>query len=136
MTENGRPGPPHRALALLCAVAARPLARAGPYRIRRVLELLRRGARPATAEQVAAARHAVVTASARCAAARSCLPRSLATALLCRARGVWPTWCTGVRTEPFGAHAWVAVDGAPIGEPPHDTGYTPVITVPPLPRGP
>jgi hypothetical protein len=22
-------------------------------------------------------------------------------------RGVWPTWCTGVRTPPFSAHAWV-----------------------------
>ncbi|MFB1046806.1 lasso peptide biosynthesis B2 protein [Streptomyces chrestomyceticus] len=123
----------HRVLATLCAAAARPLARARPHRIRAVLQLLRRGATPATAAQTAAARQAVVATSARCAAARSCLQRSLATALLCRAQGVWPTWCTGVRSEPFGAHAWVAVDGEPIGEPLHETGYTPVITIPPVP---
>ncbi|MEV5880942.1 lasso peptide biosynthesis B2 protein [Streptomyces sp. NPDC052101] len=123
----------HRVLAALCAAAARPLARARPHRIRTVLGLLRRGAAPASAEQAAAARHAVVTVSARCAATRSCLHRSLATALLCRALGVWPTWCTGVRTDPFGAHAWVAVDGEPVGEPAHERGYTPIITVPPAP---
>ncbi|CAL9507400.1 hypothetical protein SUDANB171_03555 [Streptomyces sp. enrichment culture] len=123
----------HRALALLCAAATRPLARARPHRVRAVLTFLRRGATPATTEQATAARHAIVTASARCAATRSCLHRSLATVLLCRMRGVWPTWCTGVRVQPFGAHAWVAVDGHPIGEPPHAQGYTPLLTVPPPP---
>ncbi|MGY0057183.1 lasso peptide biosynthesis PqqD family chaperone [Streptomyces sp. LZ34] len=127
----GRITPAHRVLAMLCTAAAGPLSRARPRRIRAVLCLLRRGAAPASPEQTAAARHAVVTVSARCAAARSCLHRSLATTLLCRALGVWPTWCTGVRTDPFGAHAWVAVDGVPIGEPAHERGYTPVITVPP-----
>nr|WP_238545619.1 MULTISPECIES: lasso peptide biosynthesis B2 protein [Streptomyces] len=126
--------PAHRVLAVLCAAVAAPLARARPRHIRAVLHLLRRGAAPATPEQTAAARHAVVTASARCAAARSCLHRSLATTLLCRAHGTWPTWCTGVRTEPFGAHAWVAVDGEPIGEPAHERGYTTIISVPPLSR--
>lgn len=127
----GRITPAHRVLTALCAAAAGPLARARPRHIRAVLRLLRRGASPATPEQTAAARHAVVTVSARCAATRSCLRRSLATTLLCRARGVWPTWCTAVRTDPFGAHAWVAVDGEPIGEPAHERGYTPIITVPP-----
>jgi hypothetical protein len=64
-------------------------------------------------------------------AGEGCLQRSLATALLCRLRGTWPTWCTGVRTMPFSAHAWVEADGEPVDEP-HPAGhYRPVITVPP-----
>ncbi|MGK5632534.1 lasso peptide biosynthesis B2 protein [Streptomyces sp. URMC 123] len=132
--EPAGPVPPlRRLLARLAVALARPLAAARPHRIRTVLHLLRRGAVPATRQQVAAARHAVVTVSPRCAAGRSCLQRSLATALLCRAQGTWPTWCTGVRTGPFRAHAWVAVGSEPVGEPAHEHGYTPVITVPPLP---
>jgi hypothetical protein len=125
----------HRLLARLCVAATRPLARARPHRVRTVLCLLRRGAAPASVEQAAAARELIVSVSRRCAAARGCLHRSLATTLLCRARGVWPTWCTGVRTQPFGAHAWVAVAGEPVGEPRHECGYAPILTVPPRGEG-
>ncbi|MEU6552647.1 lasso peptide biosynthesis B2 protein [Streptomyces sp. NPDC046915] len=45
-----------------------------------------------------------------------CLQRTIATALLCRVRGAWPTWCTGVRTHPFAAHAWVEAEGRLVGE--------------------
>ena len=121
-------------LAALAAVgAARVLAAQPPRRIRSVLHLLRRGARPATAAQARAARRAVVTVSTLC-AGEGCLPRSLATALLCRAGGTWPTWCTGVRTAPFAAHAWVEVAGEAIDEP-HPAGYyRALITVPPVRR--
>jgi hypothetical protein len=62
---------------------------------------------------------------------RRCLQRAIATALLCRLGGVWPTWCTGVRTAPFAAHAWIEVDGQPVGEP-YPAGYHhPIITIPP-----
>ncbi|MFI2614870.1 lasso peptide biosynthesis B2 protein [Streptomyces sp. NPDC018584] len=142
MTSTHPTGPPpatvplpHRLLALPAAGLAGPLARARPRRVRAVLHLLRRGAAPATRQQVAAARQAVVAVSPRCAAGRGCLRRSLATTLLCRAWGVWPTWCTGVRDDPFRAHAWVAVGSEPVGEPAHERGYTPVMTVPPLPPG-
>jgi hypothetical protein len=67
-------------------------------------------------------------------AGEGCLQRSLATALLCRLRGSWPTWCTGVRTMPFGAHAWVEADGVPVDEPDPPGHYRPVITVPPAAR--
>ncbi|MBT2387350.1 lasso peptide biosynthesis B2 protein [Streptomyces sp. ISL-11] len=114
--------PPHRRPpALLATATARLLVMLPPRRIRRVLTLLRRGAAPATAEQALAARRRVVAVSARC-AGEGCLQRSIATALLCRLRGVWPDWCTGVRTGPFRAHAWVEVDGRPVGEP-HPAGY-------------
>ncbi|WP_443072538.1 lasso peptide biosynthesis B2 protein [Streptomyces sp. RPT161] len=54
-----------------------------------------------------------------------------ASALLCRLGGTWPTWCTGVRTTPFRAHAWVEVGGVPIGEPVPAGYYTPTLKVPP-----
>jgi len=101
-----------------CAVgAARVLARRRPGRIRRLMTRAQRGARPATRAEVAAAREAVTAVSLMCAGREGCLPRSIAVALLCRVRGTWPTWCVGVRRlPPFAAHAWVEVDGEPVGE--------------------
>ena len=73
---------------------------------------LRRGARPATYEQAKAARDTVVAVSLTCAAREGCLPRSLATVLLCRLHGSWPAWCVGARRlPPFAAHAWVEAEG-------------------------
>jgi hypothetical protein len=119
-----------RLLALLAVGAARLLATLRPRRLRGVLELARRGARSATPEQALAARQAVVAVSLSC-AGKGCLQRSIAAALYCRAHGSWPTWCTGVRTNPFSAHAWIQVDDEPIGEP-HPAGYyRTLFTVPP-----
>jgi hypothetical protein len=109
--------PPRRILTWLAVAVARVLARQSPRRIRTVLGWLRRGARPATFEQAKAARDDVVTVSLVCAGREGCLPRSLATVLLCRLRGRWVTWCVGARRlAPFSAHAWVEVDGTPVGE--------------------
>ncbi|MGY0057176.1 lasso peptide biosynthesis B2 protein [Streptomyces sp. LZ34] len=123
-----------RVMPWLAVVVARLLARAKPARVRAVLEFLRRGARPATAEQALAARRAVVAVSLRC-AGQACLQRSIAAALLCRSRGVWPTWCTGVRTSPFEAHAWIEVAGEPVGEPYPAGHYRPLLSVTPVARG-
>ncbi|MGH8932797.1 MAG: lasso peptide biosynthesis B2 protein [Egibacteraceae bacterium] len=120
----------HRPAALVAVGAARVLAQLPPRRIRGVLTVLRRGAMPATYQQTSAARDAVVAASVLC-AGEGCLQRALATTLLCRLRGVWPTWCTGVRTAPFVAHAWVEVDGEPVDEPHPANYYRPIITIPP-----
>ncbi|OKH94073.1 lasso peptide biosynthesis B2 protein [Streptomyces uncialis] len=106
----------HRHLTARGAVVvARPLSLLPPRRLGQVLRFARRGTRPATIAQALGARQAVVTVSARC-AGQGCLQRSIATVLLCRLRGRWPDWCTGVRTEPFRAHAWVEVGGAAVGE--------------------
>ncbi|AJT67353.1 hypothetical protein T261_5737 [Streptomyces lydicus] len=127
--------PLHRRLVPLLAVGiARLLAKAKPARLRTVLEFARRGASPATADQALEARAAVVSVSLRC-AGQGCLQRSIATALLCRTRGVWPTWCTGVRTHPFAAHAWVEADGEPVGEPHPKGHFKPLISIPPLRSG-
>ncbi|ATE58214.1 hypothetical protein CNX65_16700 [Actinosynnema pretiosum] len=104
-----------RPAALLAVAAARALTGLPPHRLRRALLLASRGARPATTAQALRARTAVVSVSIACAGPR-CLQRSIAAALLCRLRGTWPQWRTGVVTQPFAAHAWIAVDGEPVGE--------------------
>lgn len=94
---------------------ARLISKLPPHRIRKLLNVVRIGARPASHEQAKAARTAVVATSVVC-AGQGCVPRSIATALLCRAQGTWPTWCVGVRAEPFYAHAWVEADGRLVEE--------------------
>nr|WP_202035875.1 lasso peptide biosynthesis B2 protein [Streptomyces mexicanus] len=119
-----------RVPARIAVLAACLLARLPPRRIRLVLRLLRRGAAPATHAQALAARQDITATSTLC-AGTYCLQRSLATTLLCRMRGNWPTWCTGVRTPPFTAHAWVEADGRPVGEPADITAYRTIISVRP-----
>ncbi|WP_237107538.1 lasso peptide biosynthesis B2 protein [Nonomuraea sp. MG754425] len=124
------PALPERIAGRLAVAVARLLARRPPRRIVAVLRLLRRGARPATYEQALRARQTVTAISTRCAGSY-CLPRSLATVLLCRMRGTWPTWHTGVRTPPFAAHAWVVAEGRPVGEEADVATYRPLLTVAP-----
>lgn len=128
------PPPPlvwwRRPPALLAVAAAWWLARQSPARIRAVLSVLRRGARPASYAQAQQARNAVLATSVQC-NGEGCLQRSLATVLLCRLHGRWATWCTGVRTHPFGAHAWVRAQGRPVDEPHPDGHYRPLLVVEP-----
>ena len=120
----------HRLVVHAVVGAARLLATQPPRRIKRVLGGVRRGARPATFEQAKAARDAVVTVSLVCAGRQGCLARSLATVLLCRLRGEFPSWCVGVRRlPPFAAHAWVEVDGVPVDEEYPADYFRPLITV-------
>jgi hypothetical protein len=108
---------PQRIVTYLAVGAARLLATQSPKRIRTVLGWLRWGTRPATVKQAEAARDAVVAVSLHCAAREGCVVRSLATVLLCRLRGQWPTWRVGARrVPPFAAHAWVEAGGAMVGE--------------------
>ncbi|MGW0186700.1 lasso peptide biosynthesis B2 protein [Streptomyces sp. NPDC003362] len=131
-TDGTRPGLGTRLTAHAAVAAARLLAQLPPRRLRAVLGLARRGARPARFEEALRARREVTAVSTLC-AGRYCLQRSLATALLCRMRGHWPTWCSGVRTSPFGAHAWVEAEGRPVGEPQDISTYRPMVTVPDAP---
>jgi hypothetical protein len=122
---------PRRIVARLAVAAARLLATQSPGRIRTVLGWLRRGARPASVEQAAAARDMVVAVSLACASREGCVPRSLATVLFCRLRGQWPTWCVGVRRlPPFAAHAWVEADGLMVGEDYPPDYFRPLFKVP------
>jgi hypothetical protein len=126
--------PGRRSAARLAVIGAGLLIRLSPGRLRQALSWLSRGSRPATADQALAARTAVISVSVRC-AGQGCLQRSVATVLLCRLSGAWPDWCTGVRTEPFRAHAWVEVAGVPVGEGPEAPFFRTVIAVrSPAPR--
>ena len=119
-----------RTSARVAVAAAAPLSHLRPGHLDRVLRTVRRGAGPATHAQALAARSAVIAVSTHC-AGQGCLRRSLATALLCRIRGSWPTWRAGVRVAPFRAHAWVETAAGPVGEQ-HPPGYyVPVLHVPP-----
>ncbi|MFJ8648633.1 lasso peptide biosynthesis B2 protein [Streptomyces sp. NPDC093546] len=129
-TPGSRPPLLSRAAAHVAVGAARVLAHLPPRRIVAVLRVVRRGAAPATHQQALRARRDVTGSSTLC-AGRYCLQRSLATALLCRMRGTWPTWCSGVRTPPFAAHAWIAAEGQRVGEPADTASYRPLLTVPP-----
>ncbi|MCX4869827.1 lasso peptide biosynthesis B2 protein [Streptomyces sp. NBC_01369] len=111
-----RPPLRRRATARVAVAVAAALIQLPPLRLARVLGVLSRGARPAVRQQALEARRAVVFVSVRC-AGQGCLQRSVATILLCRLAGVWPDWCTGVRTLPFRAHAWVEAEGEPVGDP-------------------
>jgi hypothetical protein len=122
---------PRRASARLAVAVARLLATRSPRRIKAVLGRLRPGARPASYAEAKAARDAVVNVSLACAGREGCLPRSLATVLLCRLQGRWATWAVGVRRiPPFGAHAWVEVDGVPVDEDYPPDYYRTLFTVP------
>lgn len=109
------------------------IARLSPRHIRTVMTLLRRGAAPATHVNAKAARDAVLAVSLACTGPQGCLPRSLATALLCRMSGQWPVWCVGVRVlPPFGAHAWVEAGGRLVDEDAPDDYFQRLMTVPAL----
>ncbi|MBY8853914.1 lasso peptide biosynthesis B2 protein, partial [Saccharothrix sp. MB29] len=89
-----------------------------------------RTARPSTYAEARLARHTVLTVSTRCCGDNACLPRSLATALLCRTRGHWPTWCAGVvAAPPFTAHAWVEAEGRMVDEFVDGTTFTALMSV-------
>lgn len=120
----------NRLTVRLAVGAARLLATRSPQRIRRVLTVLARGARPATLAEATAARRAVVAVSPLCEGPYGCLPRSIAAALLCRLGGNWPTWRTGPRAHPpFSAHAWIEAGGSAVDEPFPDGFHIPIITV-------
>jgi hypothetical protein len=120
-----------RVVAYAAVGAARVLGSQSPRRIRAVLGLLRRGSRPATYEQAKVARDTVVAVSLVCAAREGCVPRSLATVLLCRLGGAWPVWCVGARrVPPFAAHAWVEAGGVMVGEDYPPDYFRTLLTVP------
>ncbi|WP_226360838.1 lasso peptide biosynthesis B2 protein [Pseudonocardia sp. ICBG1142] len=114
--SSGQKFPVHVSLlARMCIAMAYLLSRLKPEYIARFLHLMRKGARPASYPEAAAARASVISNSIYC-AGEGCLPRSLATVLVCRAKGSWPTWVVGARLEPFLAHAWVEAEGIPVEE--------------------
>lgn len=119
-----------RIAARLAVALATPLVKLKPRRLRQVLGVVQRGARPAGYDRAKEARDAVLAVSLRCLGPQGCLPRSVAVVLLCRMSGTWPKWCAGVRImPPFGAHAWVEADGVPVDENLPAQYFRPLMTV-------
>lgn len=57
----------------------------------------------------------------------ACLERSLAAVLLAAVRGRALSWCYGARPRPpLLLHAWIEVDGHPVGEPAEVADYLPI----------
>lgn len=115
--------PVERALALAAVVRATRLVRRPPEQIAARLRrsVARRSA--ASSSEAERARQVVCAVSVRCRGSQGCVLRSVATVLYCGLRRRSLTWCTGFALEPFRAHAWVEVSGAPIGELPEVSGY-------------
>jgi hypothetical protein len=60
----------------------------------------------------------------------ACLEQSLAAVLLAAAHRRSVRWHIGVRLMPYASHAWIEVDGHPVGEPDsHDRPYLPVLSI-------
>jgi len=128
--ERWAPPPRLRLQARIAAPIAAILCALPPARITRILRTLTKKSSPPDALEVAEWRNAVNSVSRRC-AGNDCLQRSLAVMLLGASKHRAPIWCTGFRVEPFLAHAWIEVDGDPIGEPAAVREYLKVIEMRP-----
>ncbi|MER5868432.1 lasso peptide biosynthesis B2 protein [Streptomyces sp. NPDC002044] len=128
-SDSLTPSPGRLPLVIFAVALSRVLVHLRPRRLRAVLTFMSRGAKAADYEAALRARRHVVAVSTRC-AGRYCLDRSIATAVLCRLGGTWPTWCTGVITSPFAAHAWVEAEGRRVGEPGETAAYKIMLSVP------
>lgn len=121
-----------RGRALLAARTAVTLARGlswfSPRTIARVLTVLGTNTLPVAKGEALKARLAVCAVSTRC-AGNGCLQRSIAVFILCRISGKAPNWHTGFVSPPFVAHAWVEVDGEPVGEIAQISDYTTILAV-------
>jgi hypothetical protein len=117
-----------RAASLLAgALAAQP-----PARLRRLLSRISRGAEPATYACAMEMREAAVAVNLDSAGPEGCLRRTITVALLCRSRGMWPTWCVGAkRMPPFAAHSWVEAEGEMVGEDAPPGYFTTLMAIPP-----
>jgi len=106
-----------------------PLNRVSPQTIEQVLTHLTKRLPAATEEQVLDIRAATCAVSRRCRSQDGCIRRSLAvaTATCLIRRSV--SWCTGYAQDPFRAHAWVELNGKPVGEPKEIYMYTKTIDV-------
>lgn len=109
-----------RLLAPLCLTLAVWLLR---LRFGRVVALARwtmgRCRRPATAAEATGMTTAIRGAARHRAGRMACLECSLATVILAGLRRRSVQWCIGARLMPYASHAWIEIDGRPIGESEH-----------------
>ena len=101
--------------ALFCANVSFFLIKLPPKKLSEVIEKLSKNTRKALPKEVESWRTSINSINVRC-AGNGCLQRSVAVML----RGIiarrTPDWVSGFQVSPFIVHAWVEVDGIPIGE--------------------
>jgi ATP-binding cassette subfamily B protein len=119
-----------RVYARLAVLLARRLERAKPSDVERTLQRWANRFPPAEERMVAVYRNAVCAASRRCRGQEGCLLRSLSVVVMGRMRRESVSWCTGIDDKPFRAHAWVEVNGKPVGEPAEVETYAKTMEVP------
>ncbi len=105
----------NKIIALFCANVSFFLIKLPPKKLSEVIEKLSKNTRKALPKEVESWRTSINSINVRC-AGNGCLQRSVAVML----RGIiarrTPDWVSGFQVSPFIAHAWVEVDGIPIGE--------------------
>ncbi|MBV9163468.1 MAG: lasso peptide biosynthesis B2 protein [Pseudonocardiales bacterium] len=68
---------------------------------------------------------------ARCIPANvACFEESTSAAVALALSGRHAGWRHGIVSDPVRMHAWIEVDGQPVGEPPSTRRYTPLIRLP------
>ena len=105
----------NKIIALFCANVSFFLIKLPPKKLSKIIEKLSKRTRKALPKEVESWRTSINSINVRC-AGNGCLQRSVAVML----RGIiarrTPDWVSGFQVSPFIAHAWVEVDGIPIGE--------------------
>ena len=105
----------NKIIALFCANVSFFLIKLPPKKLSEIIEKLSKNTRKALPMEVEGWRTSINSINVRC-AGNGCLQRSVAVML----RGIiarrTPDWASGFQVAPFIAHAWVEVDGIPIGE--------------------
>jgi hypothetical protein len=97
----------------------------GFARVYRLLRWRPSGGKPSDLGRARGLAHAVDRAAAMYFKRAWCLERSLVTVLLLRLCGLPARLVLGAKRMPFGAHAWVELDGVVINDDPrHCTGYS------------
>ena len=101
--------------ALFCANVSFFLIKLPPKKLSEVIEKLSKNTRKALPKEVESWRTSINSINVRC-AGNGCLQRSVAVMLRVIIARRTPDWVSGFQVSPFIAHAWVEVDGIPIGE--------------------
>ncbi|MBN9795496.1 lasso peptide biosynthesis B2 protein [Pseudonocardia sp. TMWB2A] len=120
-----------------CALAAVLLVRATGRRARafsRMLRLVRIAAwvarRPVRDVEAVAVLHCVRVIGGVSPFRTACLEETVAAMLALAVTGRRAGWCHGIAADPIRLHAWLRLDGRPVGEPPSTLRFTPLIQLP------
>ncbi|MEQ3552594.1 lasso peptide biosynthesis B2 protein [Pseudonocardia nematodicida] len=134
---NRGPLSPGWAPAAACALATVLLVRAigrREHAFSRLLRLVRATAGvarcPARDTQVVAVLHCVRVIGGVSPFRTACLEETVAAMLALAVTGRRVGWCHGIAADPIRLHAWLRLDGCPVGEPISTLRFTPLLQLP------